>query len=89
MSTAQPTTELFNLTFHDWQSARSATLEGVSRRATVGQVVAEATRSLQLPFASFYRALYEGRELNHGNTLGEEGIERDETLDLVAEVSAG
>jgi hypothetical protein len=89
MSTAQAPTELFNLTFHDWQSARSATLEGVSRGATVGQVVAQATKSLELPFASFYRAVWEGRELNHGSTLEEEGIEHDEALDLVAEVSAG
>jgi len=81
--------DLMNLTFHDWEGARSAHLEAMPRSATVGQAVAEAVRALELPFSSFYKALHDGRELNHGDTLDEIGLETDDDLDLVPEVSAG
>jgi hypothetical protein len=86
---ATATAEVLDLTVHDWQNSRSAILKEVSRSATVGQAVAEAVRALQLPFATAYKALYDGRELPHGDTLGEAGIRPGEGVDLVPEISAG
>ena len=89
MSAAATGPELVNLTFRDWEGARSARLDAVPRNTTVGEAVGEAVRALQLPFESFYKALRKGKELNHGDSLEEVGIGADEELDLVPEVSAG
>ena len=81
--------EVLDLEVHDWQNSRSAVLKEVSRSATVGQAVAEAVRVLQLPYATAYKALYDGRELPHGDTIAEAGVRPGEGVDLVPEVSAG
>jgi hypothetical protein len=44
---------------------------------------------LQLPFATAYKALHDGRELPHGDTIGETGIRPGQGVDLVPEISAG
>jgi hypothetical protein len=89
MNATAATAEVLDLTVHDWQNSRSAVLKEVSRSATVGQAVSEAVRALQLPFATTYKALYDGRELPHGDTIGEAGIRPGEGVDLVPEISAG
>ena len=89
MNATAATAEVIDVTVHDWQNSRSAVLKEVSSSATVGQAVAEAVKVLQLPFASTYKALYDGRELPHGDTLGEAGIRPGQGVDLVPEVSAG
>ena len=89
MNARAATAEVLDLKVHDWQNSRSAVLKDVSRSATVGQAVAEAVRVLQLPFATAYKALYDGRELPHGDTLGEAGIRPGDGVDLVPEISAG
>lgn len=81
--------EFMNLVARDWEGTRSAELADVHRGTTVGEVVAESARLLNLPFQKFYQALFRGRELNHGDTLEEAGLERDGEIELVPEVSAG
>jgi phosphoribosylaminoimidazole-succinocarboxamide synthase len=78
-----------NITARDWEGARKAHLDDVSSTTTVGEVVVESVRALQLPFQDFYAALYRGRELNHGDTLEEAGLDSDTEIELVPEVSAG
>jgi hypothetical protein len=89
MSTAEVLSDVVNLTFRDWEGARRAHLDGVPKSSTVGQVVAEAARALELPLQSFHHALFRGRELPHDETLEELGIHTDDELELVPEVSAG
>lgn len=73
----------------DWEGTRRAQLREVPRDTSVGQIVDEAARALQLPFASFFNAVFRGRELNHDDTLEELGVETDDQIQLVPEVSAG
>jgi hypothetical protein len=81
--------EFMNLTAKDWEGTRSAHLTEVHRGTTVGEVVSESARALNLPFQNFYQALFRGRELNHGDTLDEAGLEQEGEIELVPEVSAG
>jgi hypothetical protein len=64
-------------------------LERVPRNLTVGEVVGASTEALQLPFSDFFQAVLRGRELNHGDTLEEAGIQNDDKIELVPGVSAG
>jgi hypothetical protein len=89
MNATSAAAEVLDLQVHDWQNSRRVVLKEVSSSATVGQAVAEAVRVLQLPFATAYKALYDGRELPHGDTIGEAGIRPGQGVDLVPEISAG
>ncbi len=89
MSTAQETPELINLVFTDWNSRKEAHLHKVSRNATVGEVLGEVVRAMELPFQSAFQAVFRGRALNNSETLEELGIESDEKLEVVPQVSAG
>ena len=75
----------------DFDGTRRVALDSVPRSATVGEVVVECVRALQLPFQNFYHALFRGRELPHADTLAEAGLRSGEEalIELVAEVSAG
>ena len=86
---AQTATDVVNLTFVDWEGSRRAHLDGIPTGSTLGQVVAEASRALQLPFQSYFHAVLRGRELPHGDTGGELGISATDELEIVPEVSAG
>jgi hypothetical protein len=83
--------EFVNIRARDFDGTRRVDLEGVPRSATVGEIVAEVARALQLPFEKFYHALFRGRELPHADTLAEAGLRAGEEaeIELVAEVSAG
>jgi hypothetical protein len=84
--------EFVNLVATDWEGTRKVHLDSVPRSATVGEVVSECVRGLQLPFERFYHALFRGRELSHADTLGEAGIRAEADpveLEIVPEVSAG
>ncbi len=89
MTVAEHTTEMIDLVFTDWEGARRAHLEAVPRTTTVGQIVGEAVRAMGLPFKNLYQAVSRGRELPHSETLEELGIETDDQLELVREISAG
>ncbi len=78
-----------NLNAADWAGERTAHLDAVPSDATVGEVVTECVRALQLPFRDFYTAVFRGRELNHSETLDEVGVRNNDELELVPEVSAG
>ncbi len=78
-----------NITARDWEGARKVHMDDVARSTTVGQVVGESVRALQLPFSDFYQAVFRGRELNHSDTLDEAGLDSDSEIELVPEVSAG
>jgi hypothetical protein len=81
--------DLVDVRLADWEGSRQAVLEAVPRRSTVGQVVREAVRFLGLPLDRLHQAVLRGRELDPSSTLDEAGIESDDELSLVAEVSAG
>ena len=81
--------EPLNLRVTNWEGTRRAHLDEVPRDATVGEAVSEAVRAMQLPVTSFFQALVRGREVNHGDTLDEIGIESDDEIQLFPEVTAG
>ena len=81
--------DFVNITARDWEGARRVHLDDVARTTTVGQVVGESIRALQLPFRDFYQAVFRGRELNHSDTIDEAGLDSDAEIELVPEVSAG
>lgn len=83
------TTPFLDLVASDWEGQRQVHLDGVTGDRTVGEVVAESARLLELPFANFYQAVLDGRELNHGDTLDEAGVGSQSRVELVPEVSAG
>ena len=89
MQAVSTTTETFDLKVTYWEGTRRAHLDAVPRDATVGEAVSEAVRVMQLPIKSFFQALVKGREVNHGDTLEEIGIESDDEIQLVPDVSAG
>ena len=80
---------LDGLTATDWEGSHRARLESVPRETTVGQVVGEAVRAMQLPGRTFVQALCRGRELSHDETLDEAGIVTGDELELMPRVSAG
>ena len=89
MSASATTPEFVSLVASDFDGARKAVLKDVPSTATVGEVVSEASRLLQLPFKNFYQAVFRGRELNDGETIRESGLATNSEIELVPEVSAG
>ena len=81
--------DFVSITARDWEGARRVHLDDVARTTTVGQVVGESVKALQLPFSEFYQAVWRGRELNHSDTIEEAGLDGASELELVPEVSAG
>ena len=81
--------DFVSITARDWEGARKVHLDDVARSTTVGQVVGESVRALNLPFSEFYQAVWRGRELNHSDTIEEVGLDSDSEIELVPEVSAG
>ena len=81
--------EFLSLVAKDWEGTRRARIPKVHRDTTVGEVVSESAQALNLPFRQFFQAVFRGRELNHGDTLREAGLECDAEIELVPEVSAG
>ncbi len=73
----------------DWEGTRRVLLDDVARSATVGEVVGHSVRALQLPLRDLYQAVFRGRELNHGDTIEEAGLDSESEIELVPEVSAG
>lgn len=89
MSVAQETPGLINLIFTDWNSGKEAHLYDVSRNSTVGEVLGEAVRAMELPFQNAFKAVLKGRTLHNAETIEELGLETDEKIELIPEVSAG
>ncbi len=81
--------DFVKITARDWEGARKVHLDDVALTTTVGQVVGESVRALQLPFGDWYQALFKGRELNHSDTVEEAGLDNEGEIELVPEVSAG
>jgi hypothetical protein len=89
MQAVSGTPELLNISVANWEGTQRAHLDAVPSDTTVGEAVGEAVRTLELPFTNFFQALVRGREVNHGDTLGEIGTANDDEIELVPEVSAG
>ena len=89
MTVAQGTPEMLNLICKDWEGAHRAHLDSVPRDTTVGQVVSEAVRALQLPLKTSFQAVFRDRELSHAETLEEAGVTTGDELELMPHVSAG
>jgi hypothetical protein len=85
----EATPQMIDLVASDWDGSSRARLESVPRDATVGQVVGEAVRAMQLPGRTFFQALFRGREISHEETLDEAGIATGDELELMPRVSAG
>lgn len=86
---AESTSGLVNVSFTDWEGTRRAYLEGVPLNATVAEILDEAARTMDLAADTSYRALFDGRNLNRGETLDEIGITSDVEMEIIPEVSAG
>ena len=78
MTTATANEELVNLVFTDWRNSTEAHLDGVPRNATIGEVLAEAVRVMQLPFRSAFQAVFRDRQLNNSEKEGQEELEQKE-----------
>ena len=89
MSAAAQSAEFIDLKAGEWEGNQEALLERVPRNLTVGEVVSAGADALQLPFSDVCQAVLRGRELNHGDTLDEAGVEHDDKIELVPGVSAG
>ena len=89
MQTAHAAPELINVVLTDWEQTRRAELDGVARDSTVAELVSEGARLLGLPPHALYQPLLRGRQLNRSDTLEDAGIESEDALELVPEVSAG
>ena len=89
MNTAEATPEMLDLVLKDWNGGNRAHLDSIPRDTTVGQLVGEATRAMQLPLRSFFKAVFRGRELSHADTLEEIGIASGDELEIMPHVSAG
>ncbi len=87
--TVESPPEFLDLVMRDWEGNRQAVLEQVPRDATVGEIVSESARALELPFQNFFQAVVRGRELNHSDTVEEAGLRNSDEIELVPEVSAG
>ena len=81
--------ELIDVAFADWEGHRRVQLDGVPRNATVAELLDEVRRMMELPDDTDYQAVRDGLQLNRMQTLQEIGIERDTTLEIHPEVSAG
>jgi hypothetical protein len=86
---AEQIPDLVNLRFTSWDGNRGATLNDVMRDATIGEVLDEARRVMDLPIDSAYQALLDGRELNNMDTLADVGIESEAELEIAPDVQAG
>jgi hypothetical protein len=53
METAGTVGDFMSITARDWEGSRRVHLDDVARSTTVGQVVGESVRALQLPFTDF------------------------------------
>ena len=62
---------------------------GIPRDTTVGEIVSDMARALNLPRDTTYHAEYQGRRLNRSETLEEAGLEDESLLTLHPEVTAG
>jgi len=62
---------------------------GIPRDTTVGEIVSDMARALNLPRDTTYHAEYQGRRLNRSETLEEAGLEDAALLTLYPEVMAG
>jgi hypothetical protein len=89
MGAAQQSVEFLDLRAGDWEGNHEALLERVPSNLTIGEVVSTSAEALQLPFSDFFQAVLRGRELNHGDTLDEAGVQHDDKIELVPGVSAG
>ncbi len=81
--------DLVQVTFWDWQGAKKASLAEVPVDATVGEVLDEACRAMELPADSSYQAILESRQLNLMDTLREAGVCSNVDLEIIPEVYAG
>jgi hypothetical protein len=62
---------------------------GIPLDTTVGEIVSDMARALNLPRDTTYHAEYQGRKLNRSETLEEAGLEDESLLTLHPEVTAG
>ena len=62
---------------------------GIPQDTTVGEIVSDMARALNLPRDTTYHAEYQGRRLNRSETLEEAGLEDEALLTLYPEVTAG
>ncbi|MCI0421030.1 MAG: EsaB/YukD family protein [Acidobacteria bacterium] len=62
---------------------------GIPLDTTVGEIVSDMSRALNLPRDTTYHAEYQGRRLNRSETLEEAGLEDEALLTLHPEVTAG
>lgn len=86
----QTTQQFINtLTAVDFSGQRRVPLAAVPIQATVGEVVSEMARALELPRDATYHAEYQGIKLNRSDTLQEAGLEDDAEVTLYPEVTAG
>jgi hypothetical protein len=81
--------ELLDVTVTDWAHSRSAHLDGVPRNASVGELIGEAVRAMELPLEPFYRAVLRGRQLARTEILDDLGIETDAEIEIAPKVQAG
>lgn len=78
------------LTGIDWSEQKRVQMDGgVPSDTTVGEVLSEMVRAMQLPATTPYAAYYQGRKLNRADTIESAGLENEAEIVLSPEVTAG
>lgn len=73
----------------DWNGSNRAELDDVPSDTTVGELVADVKRAMELPSRTPYDLIHDGRKLPRALTLEEAGLTGGEEMTVAPEVSAG
>ena len=88
-ATAERLPDMVSFHVTDWEGIRKAHLEDVPRNATLGEVIDQAARIMELDDGSTYHAFIGERALNDGETLEEAGVVWDAEIEIAPEATAG
>ena len=88
---ANTTVTLKSLTGVDWSGHKKVEIngDGVPGDTTVGEVLAEMVRAMQLPHSTPYAGYYQDRKLNRSDTVQEAGLQDYGEILIAPEVTAG
>jgi hypothetical protein len=75
----------------DWSGQKMVEIngDGIPPDTTIGEVVAEMIRAMNLPPNTPYAAYYKDRKLNRAETVEAVGLETDAEITISPEVTAG
>jgi hypothetical protein len=75
----------------DWAGQKKVEIngDGIPADTTVGEILAEMVRTMQLPHSTPYAGYYQDRKLNRADTVEEAGLQDEGEILIAPEVTAG